>query len=315
MAGIVYGAPYVPPSAPVDQFDALMMTWTGWDGSVWDLTDPSAGVFLRKEGVEGLGSPEWQHWTKKSPAIAGQRHTGSIAQERKVFWPVFLYHDSSSMDWVYLDRAFWHSLDPDMPGTWTVSLPDGSSRYLPCRFESTTDSYVLDPVRHGWASYGISLTADDTFWRGPTVSQSWTNATPRSFFNAPGRATPFQITSASTMATAAIPNPGDEDAWPVWTIVGPATLATVGVGSSVVSIPFEIPDGKAVVVDTDPTEQLALYGDWDGARVTNAVDRTVDLGSASFAPIPRGTSVPLNISLTGSGYIRADINPRYRRAW
>jgi hypothetical protein len=45
------------------------------------------------------------------------------------------------------------------------------------------------------------------------------------------------------------------------------------------------------------------------------VDRTEDLGTADFAPIPAGQDRRLNISMTGDGIIRAAITPLYRRAW
>ncbi|MEZ2373126.1 hypothetical protein [Arthrobacter sp. RCC_34] len=316
MAGIVYGIPYSPPAPPVKAFTGVALTWTGWDGSMWDLTDPSAGVFLRNESVEGLGAPEWQIWTKTSPAVSGQHYRGSVVQARRVFWPLFIYHDDSSMDWVRRDQALWRTMDPDKPGIWKATLPDGSSRELSCRFESVQDDgYSIDPVRQGWAVYGIALTADKPFWLGKTISRTWQNRVPKDFFNAPGKATPYNISSGSTMASASIPNTGDEPAWPVWVIAGPSTVASVGVGDTAVPVPFTIPEGKAILLDTDPTEQIALYGDWDGETLRNPVDRTIDLGSASFAPIPAGQSVPLNISMTGAGSIRAEIRPRYRRAW
>lgn len=37
-------------------WERLKLTWTGWDGSQWDLTNPNGGVFLTEDGVEGLGA-------------------------------------------------------------------------------------------------------------------------------------------------------------------------------------------------------------------------------------------------------------------
>lgn len=67
-------------------------------------------------------------------------------------------------------------------------------------------------------------------------------------------------------ANAKINNPGDVDAWPTWTIIGDSTAAAVGVGTSVVEVPFVVPAGKALVVNTDPTVQTAVMYNYTPAN-------------------------------------------------
>jgi hypothetical protein len=88
----------------------------------------------------------------------------------------------------------------------------------------------------------------------------------------------------------------------------------MGVGDSVVEVPFTVADGKALVVDTDPRVQTAIEYDYPG--MTNPVDRTADLtGAVDFAAIPAGGTSPLNVSITGDGTIRVELVPLYWRAW
>ena len=126
-----------------------------------------------------------------------------------------------------------------------------------------------------------------------------------------------------TTANAAATNDGDEDAWPVWTVVGPAAAgAHVGVGGNVVEVPFAVADGKALVLDTDPRVRTALQYDYTPAAgkapaaFANPVDRTADLtGAVDFASIPAGGTTPLNVAFAGTGALQVEITPMYWRAW
>jgi hypothetical protein len=93
----------------------------------------------------------------------------------------------------------------------------------------------------------------------------------------------------------------------------------MGVGDSVVEVPFTVADGKALVVDTDPRVQTAIEYDYtagDPPTLTNPVDRTADLdGAVDFAAIPAGGTSPLNVSITGDGTVRIELVPLYWRAW
>lgn len=315
---IVYAAPYMPPAPPAPLWFGMRVTWTGWDGSVWDLNDPSGGVCLIRAGVEGLAMPAFTEWVQNSPSVAGQWFRGAVADPRRVFWPLCVFQDASTQGWIDLDRAFWKTMDPEKYGIWTITAPGGSSRSLRCRFKDDDGhAFEQDPFERGWATYGVSLMADAPFWFGPEVSRVWKGEELVDFFPGP----PFYISSGSTMANAKINNPGDVDAWPTWTIIGDSTVAAVGVGASVVEVPFVVPAGKALVVNTDPTVQTAVMYNYTPANgsapelLSNPVDRTADLGTANFAPIPAGQDRRLNISMTGDGIIRAAITPLYRRAW
>jgi hypothetical protein len=52
MVNLAYAAPYTPViPGSFNPWQGMKHTWTGWDGSVWDLSDPESGVFLTADGL------------------------------------------------------------------------------------------------------------------------------------------------------------------------------------------------------------------------------------------------------------------------
>lgn len=303
---VLLSAPSLPPSVPTEPWPGCSQTWTGWDGSLWQISgDPSSGVRL-KEGVRGLAMPQWQRYSTLSPAVPGSRHRGSVASDREVLWPLGVYNDVGSAEWIAYDRAFWRTMHPDRPGLWRFTSPTGQTRSLPCRFVTDGQhTFRTDPSRMGWQLYAVALLADEPFWQGEPIVRSFKAAAPAPFFGA--GAPSFAISSGSTLANATIDNPGDEPSFPVWTLEGPFTSATVGVDGRSIVVPFALAAGQSLVIDPRPTEQTAI----DQA----GVERTGQLGAVDFAAVPPGVSVPLTLSMVGTGTVTAELTPLYFRAW
>jgi hypothetical protein len=299
LTALVFAAPYVPPPPPVPAWAGYVMTWTGPDGFTWAL-DGSQGVLLLQDGLVGLHLPGYDRYTSTAPATAGSRHRGSRAQERSVEWNLLVYADDSSEEWRALDRAFWSSFDVDDPGVWTVTDPAGRSLSLDCRLVPQNDPYDRDPSLFGWALYHVQLVANQPFWRGEQVSQSWQNTTAVPFFGVDGQ---LHISNGSSATSAIMSNPGDVDAWPVWTITGPMTSLSITVNGGMITIPT-LTSTETLVVDTDPGVATAIK---NGVDVSGTVDPW------DPRPIPRGDDGPLTINANGTGTIAVSITPRYRR--
>jgi hypothetical protein len=293
--------PVVPSSS------ALQHQLLGVDGSVWDLTDPTSGVCLTTEGVLGLLESPVSRFTTTSPSVAGSRFRGSWVQERPITWHVGIR--ASGVNWVDLSRRFWSALSRTALATWTVTTVDGASRSIQVRLVGT-GPYVfgVDPSLTGWASIPVSLVAEDPYWSGPPLSQDWSASGGENFFGGSsggGYGPPFYISAAQTISTATITNPGDVEAWPVWTAVGPATSVRFGLGGTLVGVDVTLTSGQTLVVDTDPRRQSATI---DGVRARGI------LSPHDFAQIPPGASLPLALSMTGTGTVGVSIVPRYGRA-
>jgi hypothetical protein len=300
--------PSPPPTASDTTWGALSVSWAGWDGSVWEMSSPGSPVWLTADGTRGLNMPPVSRYTSESPALAGSRWRGYRIGERPVFWPLLVYGDSTA-EWRAVDRAWWATLRPDRPGTWTVRQPDGGGRSLTCRYADDSEHvFGRDPYSTGWQAYGVNLVAEDPFWRGEVIARQFTAASSSSFYGA--GAPPFTISPSATTDTAAMTNPGDEPAWPVWTLAGPFTSATVGVAGLTIAVPFGLAAGKSLTIDTRPDRLSAV--DSDGA------DRVDNLGAVAFGALPPGDSVPVSIVLAGQSAatsVTVAVEPLYYRAW
>lgn len=331
--GISYATPYRPPQPAVSPWTRTKMTWTA-KGVTWPLTDPASGLFLMP-GVRGLGSITTERHATSSPAVAGSRHEGNSVLDRSVFWPTHIFHDEGSEAWIKRDRAFWAGMDPDDTGVWTVFHPGGGvARSLRLRFRDDGDHTVTyDPVRYGWQSYGINLLAERPHWEGNPVVQSWKNPEYLPFFE-PNGPHLFNIGSGADVKLATIDNPGDAESFASWYIDGEASEASVGVNGEIAHVPFPVPAGKCLVIESDPDrigaimydvspDELALGPDERkkpseriiGVDLINPVDRTADLGEADFPPIPPGSKVKLSLTLEGTGTVEAMLPTLYRRPW
>ena len=301
---VLLAAPSAVTGRPVDAWPGVRMTWEGWNGTVVDLTGDDSGASLGG-GVRGLSMPQSQRYASDSPSVAGSRHRGSRATDREVFWPLAVYNGLGSQEWIDWDAAFWRTMHPDKPGVWTVEQPSGQARSLRLRFIGDGNHSVgIDPSLMGWERYGIELLAEQPFWQGAPIIRSWKAEDPLPFFGGPGIIT---ISSGSTLANATIDNPGDEAAWPVWTITGPCTSVSVGVAGRVVEVPFTLAAGEVLTIDTNPAAQTALMAD--------GLERTAELGAADFAAVPPGESVALSTAMAGTGAVSVSVTPLYRRAW
>lgn len=333
MARVVYAVPG--PGIPVaaDLWPGIESTWTGWDASVWDLLGGTSGVWLLP-GVRGLGAMQHERYTSSSPAVAGSRYLGHRDLERGPYWPLAVFSDAGSAEWIELDRALWRTLQPGRTGVWTVRQPDGASRALRCRFVSAEDALPRDPTAAGFVTYGIYLAAEDPYWSGELVSRLFRASDPLPFHSAPGDSFVVRISEGSLEAGATIPNLGDVDAYVEWWLTGSET-ATLGVGDRVVTVPFEVLPGKMLVVTSDPTSREAIQIDapplapdggpqsleaqraWVDAHLPSGANRTKELApGAKWGKVAPSAAALLSIALTGeNAAVRATIVPRYYRAW
>jgi hypothetical protein len=292
------------------------MIWIGWDGSEWEITDPSGGVFVPNEGVRGLSMPPVQRYTDESPVIAGSRNRGSRVAERDCFWPLLVVSDGGSSEWSARDAAFWKTMDPTKTGTWIFERPDGSRRYLDCRFSDDGGvTFERDPHHFGTAVYGITLIAEQPYWRGPRVIRIYGQADSSPFFG-PETVT---ISPGSTISDGVINNPGDVPAYPIWTISGSFDTATVGIIDQPIEVPYAQASDRKLVIDTRPDRLTAYEYDVADDDLSGAfIDRTEDLGLAEFGSIPPGDEVALALNLEGPGinsFVKVELDPLHYRAW
>lgn len=331
---MLYGAPPYTPPAVEAPYKRLPMTWEGWDGSLWDLSDPDSGLVVQR--IRGLDSGPVERYTQASPGVAGARPTGYQYLERPAFWQLLVWSDQRSQEWQDRYSGLMRTFSAGRPGEWAVTRPDGSRRYLRMEQASEDASSLeeYDPALFGWSQHGINFVASEPFWRADPVRRSFAAPAPVPFFP-PGGAPGFQISPGSTTGSATIDNPGDVQAWPSYRLTDTDT-ATLGVGGKAVVVPFAVPTGKMLVIDAAPTRRTAKMidapatTDDDGNPLPDdqvddlvaaaladpsAVDRSGDLGAVAWGAVPSGSSRPLDITVTGEGaVVSVHLTPLYERA-
>ena len=298
--------PELPPAFRSGQ--KLKMKWIDYLGNEWDFSNPASGVFLVREGVEGLGYPEIRNFVTSSAVVNGVQWDGYIIPGRKVFWALMIYHDGSSMDWVELNRSFFRTLHPGRTGRWVVTTPDGVEMALTLRLADGADSvtaYDADPIKRGWQMYGIEMFPEQPLWEGAVIQRSWDEGEDESFFGPTGFGPDFFIGTGSRASLATVTNRGDAETYVRWTVEGPASPPLeVGIDGLKTPIPFPIPEGSTLLIDTHPTRLIA---ELDGVDVMHLIPEF------DPSPLEPGISVELSLRLTGGGAIKAEFPELYFR--
>lgn len=298
-------------------------TFTGSNGEVLDLsaegssaTVGAAMVALVNADVVGMGAPKYEVQRSAAPALAGTRYRGTRVLERPVEMTFLVLDDEDSVGFHALDSWLWDIIgDPSQPIVWRVTNPvDGSWRELTIRFEEDAGGGVSrDPLYDGWAIYQLRFTADDPYWYGAPEELTFLPEDSSPFFiAAPDPGSMFFISQAMTTADVEVPNDGDVAAWIQWTAMGEMnnldlTLIADGMSDGSLGIP-DVISGDVLVLDTDPRVATAYL---DG------VDITEQIVPWDPRPIPAGGTQRLVVStvITGDGFLRATVRPRYRRAY
>jgi hypothetical protein len=299
------------------------ITWTGIDGSVWDLAGGSQGVQL-SQGVSGLHLPSFKQVTAQASRVPGQRYLGSVYNARDVILPVVLGDPTGATTgaaWQALDDAWWQSLSPELPGTLTVTSSTGA-RSLQCRLGAAADPvFLTDPAASGVASYVLTLEADNPFWTGPDEVSTYSlpaTATAQPYYGGSGGGgfgPPFYISAGSSLAAATVDNPGDRPAYAKFLFSGPGQ-PTFSIGSYTTTLPT-LTDGQQVLIDTNPLAANAVV-DVTGGGPSNFWPL---MGAHDFwHAIPaRTTGYPIPLSFAGGAYpdstVTVTVTPLYNRAW
>lgn len=286
------------------------VTWTGWDGSVWDLHNGPVYLGPNFEGFAMLTADEF---VRETALTDGQYFTGWRAKPRPVLFPVLFEKKKTEGEWLALDRAWWRTMRFDRPGVLTVTAPDGGVRRLTLRFENDGGwSSRRDPSQDRTAIAAIQMKADDPWWVGDTFTQTFDNGGNQvNFFGGlANKATPYRIGKSSTIDTATMTNPGDIPVWPIYRIDGLASAFRSVLDGRAVAGNIPVAEGQHLEIDTSPQRQVAYL--FDGATRTNV---TRQLTEFNFARLPDGVATKLDIQLSGPGALIVSADPKYYKAW
>jgi hypothetical protein len=260
---IAVGASFIPPPPPPPSppdptvTDRIQVVWTAPDGSDWPLTLDGQPWQLQN-AAQLFGVAPVALATDPYP-LFGARVRHDQPQPRIITLPVQVRAADS-----VTFRAAWRALGVAFaqtrrlgPGTLTVFYADGTSRQIRAWYQAGYDGQPGS----GWFddTAVVALFCEDPFWSDtvPTTVFRDHIAASSPFLN------PFlTVSSSRTLGDTVINNPGDVEAWPVWTITGPtsgldATNNTTGQSFSLDPNATDIAHGNLLLGETVTITTLA----------------------------------------------------------
>lgn len=281
-AGTQVAPPVPQPGAPTtpEQEDGLRATWIAPDGTATPLTTPERGWFTL-DAVTGWGAAPIEMVTDPHPR-GGTRIRHIQPQARIITWPLRVRaneHVELVARWRTLVRAFAQTRRLG-PGTLRIARPDGTSREIQAYYQ---EGFAGEPGQGWlWDTAVLSLYCEDPYWRDTTATVIRREyATGSDFF------TPYPtISSSQVLGETTVVNPGEVEAWPEWTITGPATglIATNNTTGEQFTLTAALDAGETATITTDPPTVRGPAGenwvgnlDWPGAVLWGLAPGTNDV--------------------------------------
>lgn len=224
--------------------------------------DGTETVLPVTRGIGGRFMPPVAMFDDPVPSSDGTRLRALRFDARTVIVPIWLESaDLESHRAVLRDWA--RRLNPRRgDGRLRVAV-DGTVRELTVRYR---EGFGLEENYFHFTETKLAFYAPDPYWRDVTPTQMTfgIGATQPGFLPLPHATTgSFLTLGASTIALSqSVPNLGDVEAWPVWTITGPAlsvTVRNVNTGQEL-TLTGTLGAGEVAIVDTRPGVKSVRIG-------------------------------------------------------
>lgn len=302
---ILVPSTYVPPGGPsgppwptlINQMPQV--SFTDPRGVTTHLSDWENG-WLLQPGAKGLDMPGYTFSTDESPGVDGYALRDVRANGKEIILPLAFWAHDSRTAYLQRRRAFINSLNPKRGvGTLTLTQPDGDTRTTGAYYTGGLEGdEALDAAGERWCINAITFGVPSPYWIGGAVTHNWRTGSTAEFFPV----LPLVVGDSQVLGEVTVTNPGDDVAYPVWTIEGPATEITLTntfidpiSGEETVDelvITRTITGADTIVIDTRERRQSALLN-----GVTNLWP---DLSDASTMwPLQEGDNF-LNLVVDGS---------------
>jgi hypothetical protein len=283
----------------------------GTDGVRWSLRRGQP-VAISIEGLDSLlGDPDYADQTQQSSLIPGQSFIRTRALPRRINFPVKIGYSTPEAEFRSIDRRWWKSWEPGKYATIEVATEGRGTRYLDVRYVGDGGWQTKqDPDITSTALVQMELVADDPFWRGDKLSYDFNpNRPPVDFY---GRdrgqvgGPPLYISPSIIKDVQQLFNPGDVPSPLVWTLTGPFDSFELTAAGQTVALDRFVPEGQTVTVDSRNYSVILETGG-------SSVDLTAQ-ASWGFASLPAGSAVPVGVLVFGTGRVKAEWTPKFRRA-
>lgn len=275
--------------------ESLRIEWVDPAGRTWHLTEGTEGVLLDID-QEGLDIAEIEHTYVRGDS----QWAGSTMQRLQPDLKLEVGYGLKGMEYYRLADRWWTQANSAVDeGTLRIIRPDDSVRELRCRLRTSPGTtWKYDPGA-GLDSPPVELwplTSSQAYWQGDEQSIRFSTSvigggggTP--FYGQEGHGWPLYIAPLTSANDLFISNRGQGPQWLTWTLTGPISSITFGVGGGLLSFSGGIAAGEVVVVTTEPGYRY----------VTEVVSGENRYGrvSGTYAPMPVGERVPVHIVAEG----------------
>lgn len=287
---------------------AETLVWIDTDSVAHPMSDASAGMAIFW-GMRDRFMPRFKFVEEAVPGRPGARHRAVRGEVREVTIPV-LFRDTSPAALRATLRTWLGWLDPQR-GTGILRVTDdgGAQRELNCRYSGGLE--IDESMGQLWGSRqgqkgSVVFRAVDPWWYD-------VDDTVLSFALASGSAFfpffPLVLAPSELLDTPTpIDNTGDVEAWPVWTITGPATnpvLSNLTTGK-VLELTITLAAAELLTIDTRPGRKAITLDDGSNLFGTRTA-------TSSLWPLVRGSN-QLQIELT-SATSASRVDLAYRRGY
>lgn len=283
--------------------NALQYTFEN-NGAVIPLSNVTTRDYLKSAGRSGFGVAPTKLITRDG-AKGGTRWRRTRRGSRTIVIPITIFGDNRQSVEDKM-RALIRLLQDDMTSPRLVAkYPTNERYYSEIHYSSGADvEYGNDTDGVSYGTWALNLLAPDPYWTSEKQIQ---------YAIGPANAgkgllphlSKLQLSSSQTIGTVLFENPGDVDAYPVWTLRGP--------GDS--GFQARLPDGSGFTFNAALTADDIITIDTKTKTVTdqNGNNRYPDLGSSpKMFSIPKGNT-PVFVELEGtsaSTLVSVYFNPR-----
>lgn len=238
---------------------AFSAVFTNPNGLSVNLTD-NINIYT-PIGMDGELMPPFGFQESSSPLIPGSVITAVYVTPRVLAWPLII-RDMNREALLARIREMLSILNPQL-GDGQLLVTNGSnSRVLYCRYRggisAINESQGITTTRQV-----LNFFAADPFWYAPSSTEltAQQNFAPINFFPV----LPITLATSAMTTTAALENDGDVPAYPVITILGPATnvIVTNTTTGKLVEINSSIAAGETITIDARPRTRSVRDQDGD----------------------------------------------------
>lgn len=302
------GEPQPPWEWPQRLIEMPTVSFTDPAGRVTTLTDWERG-WVVQPGAKGLDMPGYAMAQDESPGIDGYEVRQVRAQGKTITIPIAFWAQDSRAAYLARRRTLIRSLNPKRgQGTLTLTQPDGAARSIGVLYSDGLEGdESLDAAGARWCVAALVFAAPSPYWLGQEITTSWAAALGGDFFPF----LPLTVGDSQVLGSVTVDNDGDDDAYPVWTITGPATTVTLTnntTGRTLV-LTRTITGADEIVIDTRERRQTALLN-----GVTNLWPNLSD--ASTLWPLePDVNELSLTVAgSTSATRVRMTYQPRYLAA-